>query len=90
MHYRDFADYHVQFNHTDALLQCSCGKTKAPLHFYFCREGKALRTLCKGPPLYTIPWLLGTTTGAVQLAKWLTNTKFYQDICPLYLQAEID
>ncbi len=81
-HHGDFADYHTRFNHEDATLECSCGKRKSPLHFYFCRKGKAIKTLCNQPPSEAIPWLLGTLAGAKRLADWLTTTKFYQDICP--------
>jgi len=78
----DFADYHTRFNHVDATLECSCGKRKSPLHFYFCRKGRALKTLCKQPPSEAIPWLLGTLMGAERLADWLSTTRFYQEICP--------
>jgi len=81
-HHGDFADYHTRFNHVDATLECSCGKRKSPLHFYFCRKGKALKTLCNQPPSIAIPWLLGTLAGAKRLADWLTTTNFYQEICP--------
>ena len=78
----DFADYHTRFNHTEANNKCSCGKNKSPLHFYFCRKGKAAKTLCKQPPSEAIPWLLGTAAGTKRLAEWLVATKFYQQICP--------
>jgi len=81
-HHGDFADYHTRFNHTDATLECSCGKRKSPLHFFFCRKGKAIKTLSKQPPSEAIPWLLGTAEGTKRLAAWLETTKFYQDICP--------
>jgi ribonuclease HI len=80
-HHGDFADYHIRFNHTDATLECSCGKRKSPLHFFFCRKGKAIKTLSKQPPSVAIPWLLGTAEGTKRLAAWLGTTKFYQDIC---------
>jgi len=86
-HHGDFAAYHTRFNHEDAILECSCGKRKSPLHFYFCRKGKALKTLCNQPPSEAIPWLLGTLAGAKRLADWLTATKFYQEICPYRPQA---
>ena len=77
----DFADYHTRFSHDNALLYCSCGKKKSPLHFYFCRRGKATQPL-PGPPSEKLQWLLGTSTGLNKLAKWLIDTRFYQEICP--------
>ena len=81
-HHGDFADYHIRFNHTDATLECSCGKRKSPLHLFFCRKGKAIKNLSNQPPSIAIPWLLGSVAGTKRLAEWLTATKFYQEICP--------
>jgi len=64
----DFADYHTWFNYEDATLECSCRKRKLLLHFFFCRKGKAVKTLYNQPPLEAIPWLLGTLAGAKRLA----------------------
>ena len=36
----DFAAYRERFNHTDALLTCSCGQLKAPQHFLLSPLGK--------------------------------------------------
>ncbi|KZL83932.1 reverse, partial [Colletotrichum incanum] len=36
----DFAAYHERFAHKDALLDCSCGRRKTPVHFYFCKRGR--------------------------------------------------
>ncbi|EDN95899.1 hypothetical protein SS1G_12104 [Sclerotinia sclerotiorum 1980 UF-70] len=82
----DFAAYHERFNHTTAHTLCSCGKRKTPLHF-FCKKGKAYKTLTKSPPSEAIPWLLGIPTGGLALAKWLESTKFYTDICPQLVSA---
>jgi len=76
-HHGDFAHYHTRFNHEDATLECSCGKRKSPLHFFFCCKGKAIKTLCNQPPSEAIPWLLGTLAGAKRLADWLIATRFY-------------
>jgi hypothetical protein len=35
-----------------------------------------------GPPPTAIPYLLGTPKGAVKLAAWLSETRFFEDICP--------
>ncbi|XP_077661359.1 uncharacterized protein AFUA_7G08210 [Aspergillus fumigatus Af293] len=64
----DFADYHERFNHEDAHLHCRCGARKSPVHFFFCR--------------IMIPFLLGTAKGAAKLAAWLSQTRFFDDICP--------
>ena len=73
----DFAAYHKRFRHADAEIKCSCGKHKTPLHFFFCRKGKAIQLLSRQPPSEAIPWLLGTIAGAKKLAKWLTDTRFF-------------
>lgn len=86
----DFADYHERFCHLNAEIKCSCGKRKSPLHFFFCRRGKANKTLSKQPPSEAIPWLLGTITGAEMLAKWLTDTRFFQEICPRHRPQALD
>jgi ribonuclease HI len=85
----DFATYHIRFDHINATLTCSCGYKKTPLHFFFCRLGKA-RIAFKGAPSEVIPSLLGTTKGAARLAKWLTDSQFYQKTCPAYSRAELD
>jgi hypothetical protein len=78
----DFADYHERFNHGDAHLLCRCGARKAPLHFFFCRIAKRRARRPPGAPSEVIPFLLGSEKGALKLAKWLTVTRFFEDICP--------
>jgi ribonuclease HI len=78
----DFADYHERFNHEDAHLYCRCGARKSPVHFFFCRVAKRRLPRPSGPPSETIPFLLGTPKGAAKLAAWLTETRFFDDICP--------
>jgi ribonuclease HI len=78
----DFADYHERFNHEDAYLQCRCGARKSPVHFFFCRIVKRRLPRPPGPPSETIPFLLGTPKGAAKLAAWLSETRFFDDICP--------
>jgi hypothetical protein len=80
----DFADYHEWFKHEDANLLCQCGARKAPLHFFFCRIAKRRAPRPLGPPLEVIPFLLGSVKGAQKLAMWLTETRFYEDICHCY------
>ncbi|EED14696.1 conserved hypothetical protein [Talaromyces stipitatus ATCC 10500] len=78
----DFADYHERFNHTDAHLTCRCGARKSPIHFIFCQIAKRKAPRFPGHPSEVIPFLLGTPKGATKLAKWLTETRFFEDICP--------
>ncbi|KAF7139722.1 hypothetical protein CNMCM5793_007559 [Aspergillus hiratsukae] len=78
----DFADYHERFNHVDAYLFCRCGARKTPIHFFFCRIAKRRAPRPAGPPSEIIPFLLGTKKGAIRLASWLTETRFFEDICP--------
>jgi hypothetical protein len=80
----DFASYHERFNHEHAHLLCSCGKRKSPLHFFFCRIARRLAPRPPGAPSIVIPSLLGTSKGARQLSAWLTQTRFFEDICPRY------
>jgi ribonuclease HI len=77
----DFADYHERFNHEDAHLYCRCGARKSPVHFFFCRIAKRRLPRPSGPPSETIPFLLGTPKGAAKLAAWLSDTRFFDDIC---------
>jgi hypothetical protein len=84
----DFADYHERFNHNDAHLLCRCGARKAPIHFFFYRIAKRRMRRPPGPPITTVPKLLGTYAGAMALEKWLQQTQFYEDICPRAPPAE--
>lgn len=78
----DFAAYHERFNHSDALLTCSCGQLKAPQHFFHCPQGR------QAAPH---PWagqaareILGTSKGALLFHQWLQQSNFYGTICPPY------
>ncbi len=80
-HHGDFAAYHERFSHTDATLNCSCGRPKTPLHFYFCKKSTLRKLIGRTPASEAIPWLLGTSKGAIKLADWLTCSRFFVDIC---------
>lgn len=80
-HHGDFAAYHIRFNHVNATLNCSCGRPKSPLHFYFCKRSTLQKHLGRLPTAEAIPWLLGTAEGARKLANWLTTSRFFTDIC---------
>jgi hypothetical protein len=77
----DFKAYHTCFRYDDALIHYSCSKYKSPLHLFFCRKGKAKKTLTHQPIFKAIPWLLRTSAGIHRLADWISATKFYKEIC---------
>jgi ribonuclease HI len=82
----DFHDYHIRFEHEDAVLECSCGANKTPEHFFFCQTEQARARL--GTPgrqgnQSAIRWLLGTTMSAKRFETWCLATRFCNDICPL-------
>lgn len=78
----DFAAYHEHFNHSDALLPCSCGQPKPPQHFFHCPLGKqAAPHPWRGQPAREV---LGTNKGALLFHQWLQQSSFYSKICPAY------
>lgn len=84
----DFAAYHRRFNHQDATLNCTCGRPKTPLHFYFCSKSKARQLVRKAPTRDSISYLLGTTKGAQALADWITDSRFFIDTCKPHSRPE--
>lgn len=88
-HHGDFKAYHTRFNHIDSFNHCSCGRTKTPLHFYFCKKSTLRKLTANLKPSEAIPWLLGNPKGAVRLAKWISDSKFYQSICRPYSDEEL-
>lgn len=80
----DFAAYHERFHHTNYTRNCSCGRPKSPLHFYYCKLSTVRKFTAKQGKIHAseaIPWLLGTVPGAIKLAKWITESKYYTTIC---------
>jgi hypothetical protein len=77
----DFAAYHERFNHNNATLNCSCGRPKSPLHFYFCKKSTVRKLTHRNPTSEAIPWLLGTAKGALELADWITASKYFTVVC---------
>ena len=76
----DFAAYHERFHHSNATLNCSCGRPKSPLHFFFCKKSNASRL---GPKVLTadkLTYLLGTAKSATTLADWITLTVLYRHL----------
>lgn len=88
-HHGDFAAYHTRFNHENAVNHCSCGRTKSPLHFYFCKKSNLRKLTANLSSSEAIPWLLGNPKGAVRLAKWITDSKFFVNTCRPYSEEEI-
>ena len=80
----NFAAYHERFNHDNATLNCSCGRPKSPLHFYFCKKSTVRKLTHRNLTFIAIPWLLGTAKGALELAGWITASKYFTDICRPY------
>ncbi|CBF84167.1 hypothetical protein AN2711.2 [Aspergillus nidulans FGSC A4] len=82
----DFTAYHQRFNHSDYLESCSCGKTKTPVHFFFCpytRKRWKDRWRCiRDGPSKTIDWLLSTAAGAEEFSRIVQESSFFKDICP--------
>jgi ribonuclease HI len=75
----DFAAYHKRLHHTDAFLSCSCGRPKSQLHLFYCTRAKRSKIQDHKA---NIEYFLGSTKGAMELAKWLEDTKFSEIICP--------
>jgi len=80
----DFAVYHQCFNHNNATLNCSCGWPKSPLHFFYCKLSTVRKLTHGNPASEAIPWLLGTAKGTQMLADWITDSKYYTEICRPY------
>lgn len=77
----DFTAYHERFQHSNYTRNCSCGRSKSPLHFYYCKLSSARKLSNKRHASEAIPWLLGTASGAKKLAEWITTSKYYSTIC---------
>ncbi|KAI9035418.1 ribonuclease H family protein [Aspergillus affinis] len=88
--HRDFAAYHERFNHKDAYLSCRYGTRKSTIHFLFCRIAKRRLPRPPGSSSDIIPYLLGTPKGATELAAWLTETRFFEDICTRHPLSQLD
>ena len=87
----DFAWYHRKFKHEDALLECSCGQPKNPLHLVRCRKAKNKFTHWPQKP--PIPpsdnkeareYLRALMTKPLLFLEFLQATEFYSKICPRY------
>jgi ribonuclease HI len=84
----DFAAYHGRFNHEGATLDCTCGRPKTPLHFYFCKRSTARLLGQKAPTRDSITYLLATVKGAQVLAEWITDSRFFTDVCKPHSRVE--
>jgi hypothetical protein len=86
----DFVAYHKHFNYENAHLLCYCDLRKSPIHFFFCRIAKRRLPQPPGFPSKVIPYLLGTSKDVVKLAAWLSETRFFEDICPRHPPSQQD
>lgn len=77
----DFMAYHERFSHSDYTRNCSCGRPKSPLHFFYCKQSTIRKLTRKAPAAEAIPWLLGSVDGAQKLAKWIIDSKYFSTIC---------
>jgi hypothetical protein len=84
----DFAWYHKKFKHDDALLQCSCGRTKTPEHIVHCRKMAAsfnkwpLRpTSPPSTPKEGLEYLALLLSQPRDFEALLRLTNFYSKIC---------
>ncbi|KFZ19203.1 hypothetical protein V501_00772 [Pseudogymnoascus sp. VKM F-4519 (FW-2642)] len=83
----DFLAYHERFQHLSFEANCLCGRPKAPLHFFFCRIARRRSTnpLSSRRPFQDLSELLGTPEGAYKLSQWWKETRFFEELSPLYL-----
>jgi ribonuclease HI len=84
----DFAWYHKKFKHDDALLQCSCGRTKTPEHIVRCRKMAAsfnkwpLRPISPpSTPKEGLEYLALLLSQPRDFEALLRLTNFYSKIC---------
>jgi ribonuclease HI len=75
----DFAAYHKRLHHADAFLSCSCGRPKSQMHLFYCTGAKRSK---RQDHKADIEYFLGSAKGAMELAKWLEDTNFFEIICP--------
>ncbi|KAF5527647.1 putative RNA-directed DNA polymerase from transposon BS [Colletotrichum aenigma] len=91
----DFEQYHQRFNHTEALLTCSCGEAKEADHLVYCRKTLARRlqwpTLHPSSPQEPIGpigsldrYYKGLITDHEGFQAFLCVTDFFRKICPRY------
>ena len=86
----DFESHHTRLGHKDALLDCSCGARKTPVHLAYCKIARARRAGDgRDRALGSFDFLLGTVRGAKKLSSFLGKTNFLIDICPRKLPSSI-
>ncbi|KJZ69395.1 hypothetical protein HIM_11211 [Hirsutella minnesotensis 3608] len=77
----DFAPYHERFHHPDALLQCSCGRRKAPDHIFYCRKIDPVHRVKLSPSTgQAISSAIGPKYET--FLKLVKRTDFFQKVCP--------
>ncbi|KAK2778478.1 hypothetical protein CKAH01_11723 [Colletotrichum kahawae] len=91
----DFKQYHQRFDHTEALLTCSCGEAKEVDHLVYCRKTLVRRlqwptlhpSSSQGPigPIGSLEqYYKGLITDHEGFQAFLSVTDFFQKICPRY------
>lgn len=86
----DFAWYHTKFNHDDAVIVCSCRRSKTPEHLVLCRKAQSLTRFRHWPnkprePPSTkreaLSYLRRLMAKPQDFARYLAVTEFYSKIC---------
>jgi ribonuclease HI len=86
----DFSWYHRKFNHVDAKLTCSCGRSKDPGHLVRCRKTATFRLFPLWPQRPHWPpsnqseameYLSRLMAKPTDFATFLKVTEFYSKIC---------
>ena len=79
----DFAGYHARFKHEGAVVDCQCGRPKAPEHFFFCRIGRRAQGGRGGRRwgTHSVQDVLGSRKGPWLFKQWLRETGFFRTIC---------
>ncbi|KAF5500029.1 hypothetical protein CGCA056_v014966 [Colletotrichum aenigma] len=91
----DFEQYHQRFNHTEALLTCSCGEAKEVDHLVYCRKTlvrrqrwPTLHPYSRREPLGPVGslerYFKGLIIDSEGFQAFLSVTDFFQKICPRY------
>ncbi|KAF5498150.1 Gag-Pol polyprotein [Colletotrichum aenigma] len=91
----DFEQYHQRFNHTEALLTCSCGEAKEVDHLVYCRKTlvrrqrwPTLHPYSRREPLGPMGslerYFKGLIIDSEGFQAFISVTDFFQKICPRY------
>ena len=89
---RDFLAYKERFNRDRSVVNCSCGAAKSYDHFYKCpvawERWKGIKKNKISFPIHgkvkQIKWMLSHPKGSAMFAKFVEDTRFFEDICKMY------